>query len=319
MIFRLINDPGRHGWTLFALRTTVTLAIFALIFHWLPVDQVWHAMKRTGWPLWLGVLTLFTAGHALAAGKWCGMVRAAGCRLAWPEAIRAHFAGLFANTWLPSIVGGDVVRAAWISRRHGIMAPAVTGILDRLLDLAALIALSALGALLAGELFQGRIAQALTALGLAAIAGLVAVPVVLGRLRAERLPRRFRGAAERLAEVAGALRERPRPVLISFLLAIFIQFGFVGLNYAIARALDIEASFAVWLLAWPLAKIIALLPVSLGGLGVREAALAALLAPFGVTASLAVAQALVWQSILFGCGLAAGGLVLLAGKRNGAR
>jgi uncharacterized protein (TIRG00374 family) len=319
MVTRLVNVPGQRGWALLAFRTVVTLAIFTLIFHWLPVEQVWDAMKRTGWPLWLWVLAIFTAGHVLAAYKWCGMVRAASCGLAYPEAIRAHFAGLFANTWLPSIVGGDVVRAAWISRRHGIAVPAVTGILDRLLDLAALTALTAVGALLTGESLQGWIAPALTAFGFVVIAGLVTGPAILRRFRPEILPRRFSTAAERLAEVAGALQERPRPILISFLLSVFIQLGFVGLNYTIARALGIEASFPVWLLAWPLAKIIALVPVSLGGLGVREAALAALLTPFGVTASLAVAQALVWQSILFSCGLAAGSLVLLAGRRSGAR
>jgi len=56
-----------------------------------------------------------------------------------------------------------------------------------------------------------------------------------------------------------------------------------------------------------------LLPVSLGGLGVREVALAALLVPFAVPGTLAIAEALVWQSILFGFGLLAGLGLLLSG------
>ena len=47
------------------------------------------------------------------------------------------------------------------------------------------------------------------------------------------------------------------------------------------RAIFSVAVFAVWLLAWPLAKLIALAPVSLGGIGVREVALATLLLPCG--------------------------------------
>ncbi len=57
-----------------------------------------------------------------------------------------------------------------------------------------------------------------------------------------------------------------------------------------------------------------MLPVSFGGLGVREAAFAALVAPFGPE-SLAVAQSLVWQSVLIAGGLAAGGFWVLSPGR----
>ena len=87
------------------------------------------------------------------------------------------------------------------------------------------------------------------------------------------------------------------------------------LNATLGAAIGIAAGPAVWLLAWPLAKIAALAPVSLGGLGVREAALAALLLPFGVEGTLAVAQALVWQSVLFAFGGVAGLLAAVSGGR----
>ncbi|PYU09947.1 MAG: TIGR00374 family protein, partial [Acidobacteria bacterium] len=52
-----------------------------------------------------------------------------------------------------------------------------------------------------------------------------------------------------------------------------------------------------WLFAWPLAKLSALLPVTQGGIGVREVALAALAAPFGAAPVLTVAVGLVWEAI----------------------
>ena len=68
------------------------------------------------------------------------------------------------------------------------------------------------------------------------------------------------------------------------------------------------APLAVWAVAWPLAKIAAFLPVSLGGIGVREAALTGLLATFGVDPALAVAQGLLWRSGLMALGLLGGAL-----------
>ena len=56
-------------------------------------------------------------------------------------------------------------------------------------------------------------------------------------------------------------------------------------------------------MVWPLTKLTEALPLSLGGLGVREAAFATYLAPFGVEPARAVAQSLLWQAVRVGLGL----------------
>jgi uncharacterized membrane protein YbhN (UPF0104 family) len=70
-----------------------------------------------------------------------------------------------------------------------------------------------------------------------------------------------------------------------------------------------------WFFAWPLAKIVSMLPVSLGGLGVREAALVSLLVPFGADAASVVAAGLAFEAVIIGGGLLSGliSLVLSSG------
>jgi uncharacterized membrane protein YbhN (UPF0104 family) len=306
-------DLASSGHLALWLRVIVTLSVFAAIFYVLPVGAVWHAMSQVGWWRWMAVLCIFGAGHLLAAYKWGRLVRAVSDPLAFGDALRAHLAGLFANIWLPSIVGGDVVRAAWISRRHGVAVPAVIGIIDRVLDFLALLLLVLIGLLFIGDAVDGFVASVLRAVALVMLAGMLAGYVVLRYLKPSQLPLRMRGLGRRIVEIGRALRARPGPALGSLVLSVLIQFVFVGLNHYLGTLIGIEVSFAAWLIAWPLAKIVALLPVSLGGLGVREAALAALLATFSVSGVLAVAEALVWQSILFGFGLV-GGLVALWGR-----
>jgi uncharacterized membrane protein YbhN (UPF0104 family) len=67
--------------------------------------------------------------------------------------------------------------------------------------------------------------------------------------------------------------------------------------------LGLDIGLAPWFVAWPLSKIIAILPISLGGIGVREAALVSLLAPFGAPSALVFASGLLWQGVLMASGL----------------
>jgi uncharacterized membrane protein YbhN (UPF0104 family) len=293
-------------------KAIVTGLILAAIVWWLPMADVWLAMKSVGWPRWLLVLCAFGAGHALAAFKWWNLVRASCRALAYREALRAHLAGLFANIWLPSIVGGDLVRAGWIARRHGFSAPVLIGMVDRVLDLSALLILALLGLVTVGVSESGIAWAALRNVLLVLVGGGVLACALVYALGGRRLPARLQRRMAEPMKVVATLRNSPGRNLAMLLLSISVQMLFVGLNFWLGRAMGIEVSFATWLLAWPLAKIVALAPVSLGGLGVREAALAALLAPFAVPATLAIAQALLWQSVLFGFGLL-GGLLTVTG------
>ena len=82
-----------------------------------------------------------------------------------------------------------------------------------------------------------------------------------------------------------------------------VQCLFVVINIGFARAAHVDAPVAAWFYAWTTAKIIAIAPISLGGLGVREASMAGLLRPFGADPAQVMAIGLVWQSLLYVSGL----------------
>jgi hypothetical protein len=62
-----------------------------------------------------------------------------------------------------------------------------------------------------------------------------------------------------------------------------------------------------------------MLPVSLGGLGVRDAALTTLLVPFGVPAAFGLVASLAWNTVLIGGTVIAGALVADADPARPAR
>jgi uncharacterized membrane protein YbhN (UPF0104 family) len=92
------------------------------------------------------------------------------------------------------------------------------------------------------------------------------------------------------------------------------QLSFITLSIQLAEACGLHLPFRVWLFAWPLAKLSAAIPITQGGIGVREAALAALLVPFGAPPALTVAAGLAWEAIVGSGALLAGAFALITGR-----
>jgi uncharacterized membrane protein YbhN (UPF0104 family) len=272
-------------------------------------------MSRISPAVWVVAVAGFFGGHVVASWKWKMLVGACGLRFPFDQALRAHAAGLFANLCLPSIVGGDVVRAGLVVRRHGHFEVVALGsLVDRIVDIVTLCLLAGTGGLVLIREIDGVTILIPMVVGIVVLLGLVAIGGATLLIPKERLPAVLAPFASRVIAANQSLIRHPGVALMGLILSIGIQSVFVLLNIVIASAMGIQVNAWVWFLAWPLAKIIALIPVSLGGIGVRELALAGLLAPFGVGAVDAVAQSLSWEVVLVTSGLVAGSLALFLGK-----
>ena len=148
-------------------------------------------------------------------------------------------------------------------------------------------------------------------------AGLFLTPL-LDRSLVRAAPRgRIARILARLVHAAADLAQSPGRLLLCLAISMAVQCLFVGINIAFAQAAHVDAPIAAWFFAWTTAKIIAIAPVSLGGLGVREASMAGLLLPFGADPGQVVAIGLIWQSVLYASG-AIGFLVQLRRPKQGA-
>jgi len=296
------------------MRAAVSGALIAALLTWLSTTRILDEIERIPWATWLAVVTLFLLGHAVSSMKWRMLVQSAGAPIGRLAALRAHAAGLFSNLCLPSIVGGDVVRAGLAVRSAGrLEAVALGSLADRLIDTAALVGIAGFAAIWHPGLARGRAATVLVSVALLLSLGVVTGLALARMVPAERLPGRLKKVATRVREALDALLAAPSRAAAALGISLLVQGGFLGLNIVLARSIGIELQAAAWMLAWPLAKLVALIPVSLGGIGVREVALAAFLTPFGVEATLAVAQSLAWEAVLVMAGLLSGACALAFG------
>jgi len=314
------GQRGLRGWWLIILRWAAALLVLALLLHFLPLQPLRAAIARVPASRFLAVLLGYLLAHCVGVGKWRMVVNAAGAQLDFATSAQCYFGGLFGTLFLPSIVGGDVVRLAVGIRRSPRPAGVLAGnLVDRFLDVAAQAGLVLLGALLVPELdlvpdeWQNRLKIAFPIL----LAAAILLLIVASRFRKKVLAGRSMRFRRRLARLRYALRAvsgRPKVLAFGWLLGTCIQAAFLMLTARLAVYCGLTLPLRAWLFAWPLAKLAALLPLTQGGIGVREAALVALMAPFGPPGHLVLAAGLVWEGVVIAGGLIAGAVAFTLGK-----
>lgn len=298
------------------LRIGGSIAILGGLLAFLPVRTLVAALANVSLYVWPAALVLYLGLHLVGTTKWRSMVNAAGADLSFPAAVRCYYAGLFGNLFLPSIVGGDFVRAGLALRLTGGKGAVIFGsLVDRALDMLALGLTAGVGALLLPEHLDPHSRKIFVWLMFAfALAGALAAAAVW-LLPARRFSFRIRRHLVKGRRVIGALVRAPGCVLRALALGMALQVLLTVLNAWLGRQVGIDIPFAIWLFAWPLAKISGIIPVSQGGIGVREAAQVALLVPFGVPAVAAMAAGLVFEAVVIGGGLVGGLASFLLGRR----
>jgi uncharacterized membrane protein YbhN (UPF0104 family) len=226
--------------------------------------------------------------HVLLAG--------ADVEQSWPRAARAYAMGTFTNTFLPTSVGGDAVRA-WAIARPGVgFGPALAIVLlDRAMGLAGML-IVAWGGLL---LEHGSIPRSTALLLVWVTVGGLAI-VVIAVVLARRLPAIITSFAIR--------PERRRPLVIAIACSILMQ-TLYAMHFALAaRALGVHIPVGLAAVVVALVVLLTLVPISIGGVGVREGGYAVLLAPAGFAHTDAVVVSLVTTAMLtlasLPCGLA---------------
>jgi uncharacterized membrane protein YbhN (UPF0104 family) len=291
------------------LKATISALVLAILLLVLPWAELQSSFSRISITVWAAVLAGFLLGHLVGAFKWWTMLTTMGVKFSVLDGVRCYAAGLAANLCLPGIVGGDVVRASLATRQAGRLEAVVLGSLaDRGIDVAALAAVMGVGALFAGSQASNEVVQVgLWLLVAGLVCGAIAVLLLFLMPQLSWLGG-FRRPFMRARVALRRLLRRPATAVACFVLALSIQSGFVLLNGWIGHSIGVDVSLAAWFVAWPLAKLAGLLPISLGGLGVRDATLGAILVVFGAGAAEGVVTSLVWQTVLICGGLLAGAL-----------
>jgi glycosyltransferase 2 family protein len=280
----------------------ITLSALALCFLALKVDlaAVWRHMA--GQSLWLvaAALIALSAQIVLGALRWRTILESLGARAPLPELMRVFYVAAFFSNWMwGGAVAGDGVRA-WLSVRMQMrVMRAVTSVI---LDRAVAVAGVAILVILTAPLFAAQLGDtattwtawaAWTPWAPAAAAGALLIGIGVAT-QMYRLPlnwhrHRLLGAVQTLSVETREVFFRPGIAIVALGLAVAAQFAMSLAAYALAWSMDIDLSLTNCLVLIQPVVLATALPISVGGWGVRETAMIALLALVGVPASAALA------------------------------
>jgi hypothetical protein len=292
--------------------------VLYFLFRLLPGHQVWKALGLLPARLWILALAGYLAAHVIGAMKYRQVLNLGGAGIPGRQAARCYFAGLFGSLFLPSLIGGDILRIAMALRVSRSKAEVVLGsLVDRITDFTSLALLAAVGVTLVPGALDERSRKIFFVIAAAGGFGIAVAAVIALLFPARRFSFLVRRRLVRLRRAWRSILKQPGAMLRALSMSLIVQITFIFLNVLLAEACGLNLPFRVWLFAWPLAKLSAAVPITQAGIGVREAALAALLLPFGVPAVLAVASGLAWDAVVVGGAIAGGIFALVTGASWG--
>ena len=294
-----MKKPGVKA-ALAVLKLGVSTALLVYLFRRANAGTMWDQFRHMN-PLWMvAALATYAAMLAVSAWRWRVLLQMQTVDVGLGTLTRSFLVATFFNNFLPSNIGGDVVRVADTAPFTGSKTLATTVVLlDRILGLVALLSIAAVASGLAYAAGLPLKGVGYLWIGFIAIIAAVVLGLQFAEPMAHGLHRFAAGRAEaielrvhRLSSAVSRFREQPRGLWFAFVGAIGVQCLLVLFYIFAARSLAVPFPLLAASVIVPVSLAVQMMPVSINGLGVREAVFAFFFTSLGLSYSSALTLSL---------------------------
>lgn len=300
------------------LKIIVSFGLLGLLLASVNINQVWEQLQSLSFSFVAFALLYYTGCQWLSCLRWQIILQSIGYSVPMIALLSGYFGGMFLNTFLPGTLGGDVYRVYRIARKSRESELAVVSVfLERVTGLFAILGLAFLSLPPAFRLVGSWDIILLLVICTSVLLGVVLL-IVSPKLLTWIVPLltklHLENFAARLAKIQIFLRKfakHRKALAITMMLSLFLQLLIVFYYYLIAQQLKISVSYLQLLVFSAIVVTISLLPISLGGLGVKEGLLAYLFARIDLTVEQALLLSITVTALGWLLSLP-GGLVLLS-------
>jgi uncharacterized membrane protein YbhN (UPF0104 family) len=301
-----------------AIKALVTAALLWVLFRGVDVAVVWSLLAGiapAGVALAVGLAGLLVFADAVL---FVGSMRMLERRVPLSVSLLYSLVGWFFSNVAPSTVGGDLFRGVQMSRLGTPIDVAVRGVvIMRAATFASLLAVMLAGLPVAWDLVGDRAVMAPFEAILLAAVGAVAALVLMAHVP---VPERLLGRWPLVAKIAAAAGDFRKLLAVNagaltiWTSATVQHLLRVLIFAALAAALGLDVSFAALFAFAPAALLVAMVPISVGGWGVREAALVFFLQATGASGEAALTLSIAFGLLRMAVGMVGGIVWVLVDK-----
>ncbi len=288
-----------------------------LLFFKTDLAQMGQILRQASWGYLFLAALLMIAGTALRAVRWKVLLDALDIHVPLSRLVSLYFVGAFFNIFMPSGLGGDAIKMVELSRSTGKTPEAIgTTLVDRAIGLWTLFVMALIALPFSYQLLPARSIPEILAIivvgviGGWLVMGTALIPWLGGKIHLPgqyKLTRFYRSVS--MLGYAALGKACLVSVVFNLMLILF--------NLLIAYGLGVNQPVGVFLLFVPIISFSLMLPISIGGLGVREQVYVLLFGTLGISSTTSVAMGLTnWLITNIFVGLLGGIWYSLEGARD---
>jgi hypothetical protein len=291
-----------HPYRAFTIRAGLGVAVVAALLWHYDARPVFRILSRERPECFAAAVAIYLGGQFLCAYRWQLLAEMLKVYATFWEFVAYTFLGMFTNLFVPGLLGGDAARAIYLGRPRNRLGEAVASVVvDRAVGLVGLFWLAAASAIFLNYAPLPRSVITPTILvGALALFGYLGSPLIARLIPV--MPRPIRRAGGMVAPYL----HHPERLLIPITLSIALQMALAVGQYALAVGLGMNTPLSLFLLCVPIANVVASLPLTLNGLGIRESAYLVLFGMAGMGKDDAIALGLLWFAAMVISGLTGG-------------
>jgi glycosyltransferase 2 family protein len=292
--------PSKRSNLLRIFGTLLALILLVYLLSQQGWGEIWEAIHHIpAWRLILALMLMLISRLAVM-GRWHVLLRAGGVPITFRQTLRINFAGLFSNNFLPTTIGGDVVRLAGVLQLKFDAAICTASlIVDRLVGMAGMAMAVPFGL---PSLFQKELDLQQPSTTWHWIVSMTVIPASKDNRASKWLKKIGARGLELIRRIFSSLKlwlKQPRALAASLL--------FTGINmlclFGVIQLLlgGMGDHLSIWLIGglYSLVYFVTLIPISINGYGLQEVSMTLVFSSMGnASVSSGLTMALLFRTLM---------------------
>ncbi|MEW6739466.1 MAG: lysylphosphatidylglycerol synthase transmembrane domain-containing protein [Nitrospirota bacterium] len=276
-------------------KLSVSTVLFYFLLSRIGIQTIINNIRMLSPETFIAAVGMYIAATYLSSRRW---------NLLIPQDVETkrlfplYMMGSFFNAYMPGIIGGDAVKAYYLSKvlkednsthtSQSSLSIAIASVfMDRYIGFSALLSISIIAFPFGFNYLEGTHVKWLMPMVLVAF---ISGSIIVFKFRlGERVKFLFR-----IYEYFQIYSRKKGVLFKAFLYSVVIQISGIIAIYILSKGISLNISFLSLLIFVPIIILISFIPVSISGIGLREGAFVIFLGTIGVPSDLAMTLSILW-------------------------